>query len=155
MRRRISWLVAATTSAVVLAFVIPLCLLVRSMAADRALATGNDEARSAAILVSGLHDSPQLARLVEQVDGRSPARTTVVAQDGTTYGDPACSIEEPRANIELDLSAGELETAWVGRELHLGDAVLRVSQQPRHCLGVYADVVQPGTVEVGDEVRLV
>ncbi|MGN6300424.1 MAG: MOSC N-terminal beta barrel domain-containing protein [Angustibacter sp.] len=77
------------------------------------------------------------------------------AEEGTTYGDPACSIEEPRANIELDLSAGELETAWVGRELHLGEVVLRVSQQPRHCLGVYADVVQPGTVEVGDEVRLV
>jgi signal transduction histidine kinase len=88
MRRRISWLVAATTSAVVLAFVIPLCLLVRSMAADRALATGNDEARSAAIVVSGLHDSPQLSRSIEQVDARSPARTTVVAPDGTTYGDP-------------------------------------------------------------------
>ncbi len=89
MRRRISLLVAATTSAVVLAFVIPLCLLVRSMAADRALATGNDEARSAAILVSGLHDSPQLSRLVEQIDGRSPARTSVVAPDDTTYGDPS------------------------------------------------------------------
>jgi uncharacterized protein YcbX len=77
------------------------------------------------------------------------------AEEGTTYGDPACSVEEPRANIELDLSGGELETAWVGRELHLGDVVLRVSQQPKHCLGVYADVVQPGTVEVGDDVRLV
>ena len=32
MRRRVAWLVAATTSAVVLAFVIPLCLLVRTMA---------------------------------------------------------------------------------------------------------------------------
>ncbi len=92
MRRRISWLVAATTSAVVLAFVIPLCLLVRSMAADRALATGNDEARSAAILVSGLHTSPQLPRLVEQVDARSPARTTVVAPDDSTYGDPGTGL---------------------------------------------------------------
>lgn len=77
------------------------------------------------------------------------------ADEGTTFGDPACSVEEPRANIELDLGSGELETAWVGRELHLGDVVLRISQQPKHCLGVYADVVQPGTVEVGDDVRLV
>lgn len=77
------------------------------------------------------------------------------ADEGTTLGDPACSVEEPRANVELDLTAGELETAWVGRELHLGDVVLRISQQPKHCLGVYADVVQPGEVEVGDEVRLV
>jgi signal transduction histidine kinase len=104
VRRRISWLVAATTSAVVLAFVIPLCLLVRSMAADRALATGNDEARSAAILVSGLHSSPQLPRLVEQVDARSPARTTVVAPDDSTYGDAS-------AGLRLD---GDVERARAG-----------------------------------------
>ncbi len=36
------------------------------------------------------------------------------AEEGTTLGDPACSVEEPRANVELDLSGGELETAWVG-----------------------------------------
>ena len=37
MRRRISWLVLATTSAIVMAFVIPLCLLVRTLADDRAM----------------------------------------------------------------------------------------------------------------------
>jgi uncharacterized protein len=79
------------------------------------------------------------------------------ADEGTTLGDPACSIEQPRANIELDLDAdlaADLETGWVGRELHLGEVVLHVSKQPRHCLGVYADVVRPGVIEVGDEVRL-
>lgn len=75
------------------------------------------------------------------------------SEEGTTFGDPACSIEQPRANVELDLT-GELETAWIGRELHVGGAVLRVSKQPRHCLGVYADVVRPGEVSVGDDVRL-
>ena len=94
---------AATTSAVVLAFVIPLCLLVRSMAADRALATGNDEARSAAILVSGLHASPQLPQLVEQVDRRSPARTTVVAPDDRTYGDPGDGL---RLDDDVDRARG-------------------------------------------------
>lgn len=113
MRRRISWLVAATTSAVVLAFVIPLCLLVRSMAADRALATGNDEARSAAILVSGLHSSPQLPRLVEQVDARSPARTTVVAPDDSTYGDPGTGL---RLDDDVDRArTGEAFTDVDGR----------------------------------------
>ena len=38
--RRIAWLVAATTSAVILAFVVPLCLLVRELAQDRAMASG-------------------------------------------------------------------------------------------------------------------
>src|SRR3954453_3251947 len=86
MRRRIAWLVAATTSAVVLAFVIPLCLMVRTLAADRATAAGNDEARSVAILVSGLHDDPSLAQLVAQTDRRSAARTAVLAPGGRVIG---------------------------------------------------------------------
>ncbi len=77
------------------------------------------------------------------------------ADEGTTLGDPACSIEEPRANVVLDLGPDiDLETAWVGREVHLGDVVLRISKRPQHCLGVYADVERPGVLRVGDEVRL-
>lgn len=76
------------------------------------------------------------------------------ADEGTTLDDPACSIEQPRANLVLDLAGDELETAWVGRELQVGDVVLRISKQPKHCLGVYADVVRPGTLEVGADVRL-
>ena len=53
MRRRISWLVLATTSTVVVSFVIPLCLLVRTLAEDRAMAAADQEARNVAILVAG------------------------------------------------------------------------------------------------------
>lgn len=76
------------------------------------------------------------------------------AGDGAQLGDPACGVEQPRANVVLDLDGDQLETAWVGRDVHLGGVVLRVSKQPKHCLGVYADVVRPGAVSVGDEVRL-
>jgi uncharacterized protein len=39
--------------------------------------------------------------------------------------------------------------------VHLGaEVVLSISQEPRHCLGVYAQVVRPGRVSVGDDVRL-
>lgn len=89
MRRRIFWVVAATTSAVVLVFVIPLCLLVRSMAEDRGMARANQEARNIAILVSGLHDSPRLAGLVNAVDQRSPSRTSVLTAAGRVLGAPA------------------------------------------------------------------
>lgn len=86
MRRRISWLVVATTSTVVVSFVIPLCLLVRTLAEDRAMATADQEARNVAILVARLHDDPQLAELVEDIDRRSTPRTDVLLADGRQLG---------------------------------------------------------------------
>ena len=97
MRRRIGLLVAATTSAVVLAFVIPLCLLVRNMAEDRAMADADQEARNVAILVSSLHDDPTLADVVGAVDQRSSATTTVVLAPGTTLG--SGSVEATNADV--------------------------------------------------------
>jgi MOSC domain-containing protein YiiM len=64
-----------------------------------------------------------------------------------------CSADDPRANLLLAL-AGDDERGWVGRRLRVGAAVLRVTRLPKHCLGVYAEVLQPGRVAVGDEVRL-
>ena len=52
MRARISWLVLATTSAVVVAFVIPLCLMVRTLAADRAMSAADQAARNVALVVT-------------------------------------------------------------------------------------------------------
>lgn len=86
MRRRISWLVFATTSAVVVSFVIPLCLLVRTLAEDRGMAAADQEARNVAILVAGLHDDPQLEELVEGLDQRGAPSTSVATADGRVLG---------------------------------------------------------------------
>jgi uncharacterized protein YcbX len=80
---------------------------------------------------------------------------TAAAERESAAAGEACDVEDPRANVVVDLVAGqELETSWVGREVLLGEAVLRVSKTPKHCLGVYAEVVRPGRVAVDDEVRL-
>jgi uncharacterized protein YcbX len=80
---------------------------------------------------------------------------TAAAERESAAAGEACDVEDPRANVVVDLAAGqELETSWVGREVLLGEAVLRVSKTPKHCLGVYAEVVRPGRVAVDDEVRL-
>jgi signal transduction histidine kinase len=96
MRRRIVLLVAATTSAVVLAFVIPLCLLVRNLAEDRAMADADQEARNIAILVSSLKDDdPTMADVVAAVDQRSSATTSVVLANGTTLGSGSVLATDP------------------------------------------------------------
>ena len=98
MRRRIAWLVTATTSAVILAFVVPLCLLVRELAQDRAMAGGEQEARNVAVLVSGLHGAPTLPDLVAALDARSTASTSVLTPGFDVLGKP-----DPRLAADRDV----------------------------------------------------
>jgi hypothetical protein len=58
----------------------------------------------------------------------------------------------PRANLILDLPEGD-ERDWIGRDVAIGGAVLHVSRAPKQCLGVYAEVVQPGRINLGDSVE--
>jgi hypothetical protein len=64
-----------------------------------------------------------------------------------------CSAEDPRANLLLHLAGGD-ERSWVGRRLQVGKAVLDIVRTPKHCLGVYAEVREPGRVAEGDPVHL-
>jgi len=84
MRRRISWLVVATTSTVVVSFVIPLCLLVRTLAEDRAMATADQEAHNVAILVAG--DRSQLRTFLAGINRRGAATTKVLTSNGRELG---------------------------------------------------------------------
>jgi len=63
-----------------------------------------------------------------------------------------CSADDPRANLVLTLEGDE--RTWVGRALRVGGVVLEITRTPKHCLGVYADVRQPGRISVGDVVLI-
>lgn len=79
----------------------------------------------------------------------------MIAADPESASD-ACDVNDPRANLILKLDAeGDAERGWVGQQVQVGDAVLTITRTPKHCLGVYAEVVTPGRVAAGDTVRLV
>jgi signal transduction histidine kinase len=88
MRRKISLLVAATTSAVIIAFLIPLAMLVRTLAEDRAYAGARQEAAGVAILVAGVQDEAQLKTLVEDWNNTSTRATSVLMPDNKLIGTP-------------------------------------------------------------------
>ncbi len=65
MRRRITVLVALISTGFLVSFLVPLALLVRTLAEDRGMAMIDQTARNVGILVSGITDPSQLASLVD------------------------------------------------------------------------------------------
>ena len=92
MRRRVRLVVAATTSAVILCFVIPLCLLVKQMAEDRAIAAGRSEAQSIGIILSTRPDPKDLADAMAVLDNSSHYTSAVSFADGTVIGRGAATM---------------------------------------------------------------
>lgn len=88
MRRQVSLLVAVISTALVASFVIPLLLLVQTLAEDRGLAAANQQANTVAVLVSSLHDDPRLPELLRPTLSGSPAETSVVLASGYVVGFP-------------------------------------------------------------------
>ncbi|MCW2567670.1 MAG: hypothetical protein JWN54_1767 [Mycobacterium sp.] len=105
MRRRIALLVAATVSLVVIAFLVPLAVLVRDLAVDRAVHGGTQEAQSTAVLVAVLPNRAELKQFVDLLDGQSERRTGVVLADGTTYG-----VAPPAAEAVASARGGQAFT---------------------------------------------
>jgi signal transduction histidine kinase len=112
MRRQISLLVAATTSAVILAFLIPLGLLVRTLAEDRAVAGASQEAQGVATLVAGVSDVGQLTDLVSLIDQRSERATSVLLPDGTMIGTAPFGSSQSAASAASVISRARAGSAF-------------------------------------------
>ena len=59
---------------------------------------------------------------------------------------------EPRANLVLDATADQLERL-VGKRMRLGAGEIEITGKPSNCPGVYALVLRPGTISVGDRLE--
>ena len=86
MRSRISWLVLATTSAIVMAFVIPLCLLVRTLATDRAMSAADQAARNAALVVTSVPNDTQLGGYLSDLNRSIVPQVSVLTPAGKSLG---------------------------------------------------------------------
>jgi len=104
LRTRITWLVAAVTSAVIVSFVLPLCLLVQQLAEDRAVSAARDQAQSVAALVATVPDEQQLLSVVGALDATSPVRTRLLLPSGRVVG---ASMAEPGEPDTGDEARGE------------------------------------------------
>lgn len=98
MRRELLALVAATTSLVLVAFLIPLGLLLRSDAEDRVVAAATLETQSLATIVgTGAVGADQVTTTLDQLNSSSDRKITVFMPDGAVLG-----VAAPRSHaVEL------------------------------------------------------
>jgi signal transduction histidine kinase len=107
MRWRLTLLVAATTSAVVLAFLVPLTLLLRSLAEERTITTVTTDAQNLAALAAASGTSAVKAELAD--------------------------AERPRlGTITIVMPSGEVLGARVGDDLQLSEALKGRALTDRH-----------------------
>lgn len=121
MRRWLALLVAATTSLVLIALLVPMALLIRAVAENGAMSRATAAAESVAVAVG----TPDLALAVEQVS----RPVTVFLPDGRTVGAPAARSDAVRlaaTGRSVTASAAEGREVLVSAQSPEGTAVIRV-----------------------------
>jgi signal transduction histidine kinase len=121
MRSRLMLLVGATSSLVLVAFLIPLAVLVRSSAADRALSSVVVEVQGFAPTVATTSDMPTLQRAVAAANAGNPHPLTIYLPSGTVVG-PAV----PASSAVTQAAGGQSFTTAVpgGQEILIAVAGL-------------------------------
>lgn len=130
MRRQLAVLVAATTSLVLIAFLIPLGYLVQQVAADRAVNAATREAEGLAPVVATV-DRDVLELTLQQVanDDAEDYPLSVFLPDGTVLGEPAersPAVDLAAAGTSLVVDTGSGREVLVAVQgLRAGTAVVR------------------------------
>ena len=88
MRLRISLLVVATSSLVLVSFLLPLAMVLRTLAADRAVSAATAAAQSMAPLVATM-PAGGLRLAVDQVNAETETPVTIFLPSGAELGQPA------------------------------------------------------------------
>jgi len=94
VRRRLAVTAAAVTAMVVLAFCVPLALVVRVVAHDRAMHAAELESRSLAAVLAGTRDPAVLEPIVGQANAGSTRPASIFLPSGRVIGAPADEDED-------------------------------------------------------------
>ena len=107
MRRRIAWLALAITSLIVVAFTLPLMMLVRQQAIDRAQINAEHQAETIAGLVALSAPSSETlsADDMEAAIGDPPDGLRLVMPDGSRFGDPPVEYSAVEASARTGIPA--------------------------------------------------
>jgi signal transduction histidine kinase len=139
MRNQLRLLVAATMSAVLVAFLVPLGLLIRTIVADRVANTANRQVQTLTPLVATAKGA-DLELSVQRANVDSGYPVTVFLQDGTVLGAPA-----PRsAAVELAASGQSLTADTAG-----GREILVAVQDPAEDTAVVRTFVSDAQLRAG------
>jgi len=104
VRRRLTFLVAGVTSAVVVAFLIPLGLLLRTLAEDRAIAVATTQAQTLLAVAGGETSLQPLPPTVKNLIGDRPEGRTALYLPSTPVDDPL--VARARARHESFIRRG-------------------------------------------------
>jgi len=104
VRARLALMAAATTSMVVIAFVVPLGLAVRTIAANEALHDADVQARSLAAAIATVTDGAVLADLIRSANATSVGPLSVFMPGGQVLGAPA--------TVDGDVTAARMGRAF-------------------------------------------
>ncbi|MFF4937207.1 sensor histidine kinase [Micromonospora sp. NPDC000729] len=128
MRRRLTLLVAAVGVLVMVAFLVPLAVLVRTVAADRATAQATADAQRL-VTVTGTADPRTIGSTVDQFAADTGREVTVFLADGAALGaraprTPAVALAARGQSLTVESATGrEVVVAVQGRPE--GTAVIR------------------------------
>ena len=132
MRRRLTVLVAATTSAVIIAFLVPLALLLRTLAEDRSVSSASlDATRVLALAITNpVNPKGAVGNLLSHQEGNATVMTLFLP-DGSIVGpgtvdDGVQAAKNARAKIERSLPDGGI-AVYLWAETNRGDVVVRTS----------------------------
>jgi len=131
VRRQLATLVAVTMSLVLLAFLVPLGIVLRGAAADRAIAAATQEAQSMAAMIAADPDSADVYNGERVVAGLAVA---VFMPDGTVNGQPSPRTRSvdlaSRGQAFTASSNGGVEALVPVQGLPGGTAVVRAYASP-------------------------